>query len=452
MASAPSKPSLQVSVTNRAILAMAMPISLALLVPQLNFVTNTIFLGGLGETELGVAGITGVYYLVFALIGNGLNSGLQSLLSRRAGENRPEEMGRLYSQALWIASGFALASILLTWTVAGPLLHFSLHSDEVAEQARGFLQIRVLGIPFLYLFQLSNAFLISSGHSHYLKYGFMVEAVFNIFLDYGLIYGHFGMPRLGFNGAAIASVLAEIIAVITVLGIIRYRQLHRQFSLFSHTRYDRQRAGLYFRQSSPLILQYLLSIVAWLLFYMLIEHQGKRPLAISNTMRNIFGIFGIFVWAFASTSNAMVSNIIGQGRPDDVEPLIKRITRLSLLFTSVLCVAVNLFPGIYLQLFTRDNSFTDAAIPVIRMVTAGVLCMSVATVWLNAVTGTGNTRMNLLIEIVAIVLYSVYIIGIVEIGRFGLVWAWSSELLYWAVLLFLSWRYIRSQRWRGKII
>ena len=66
---------LQVEISNKQILSIAMPIALAMLVPQINFVANTVFLSGLGETELGVAGITGVYYLVFALVGNGLNSG-----------------------------------------------------------------------------------------------------------------------------------------------------------------------------------------------------------------------------------------------------------------------------------------------------------------------------------------------------------------------------------------
>ena len=65
---------------------MALPISLALLVPQINFITNNIFLSSLGEKELASAGITGVYYLIFAVIGNGLNNGLQALIARRAGK------------------------------------------------------------------------------------------------------------------------------------------------------------------------------------------------------------------------------------------------------------------------------------------------------------------------------------------------------------------------------
>ena len=109
---------LRVQITNRQILKIALPISLAMLVPQINFVTNNIFLSKLGETILGTAGITGVFYLIFALIGNGLNSGLQSLIARRAGENRPEEIGKLFGQSIWIVLYFSAAGILITYLFA----------------------------------------------------------------------------------------------------------------------------------------------------------------------------------------------------------------------------------------------------------------------------------------------------------------------------------------------
>lgn len=91
MAANSTIPDLRLQTSNRQILRIALPISLALLVPQINFVINNVFVSGLGETELGTAGITGVFYLVFALAGNGLNSGLQGLLARRAGENKRTE-------------------------------------------------------------------------------------------------------------------------------------------------------------------------------------------------------------------------------------------------------------------------------------------------------------------------------------------------------------------------
>ncbi len=423
-----------------------------MLVPQINFVTNNIFLSGLGETELGTAGITGVFYLVFALVGNGLNSGLQGLIARRAGENRPDEIGKLFGQSIWIAMFFAVAGILLTWIAAPYFLTASLHSANVQNQAIEFLKIRIWGLPFLYLFQLGNAFLVGSNNSRYMKYAFIMEAALNIFLDYVLIYGHWGFPELGFNGAAVASVIAEVIAVLVVYSIISYKKFQYRFGLFDYFRFNKPLASLIFRQSSPLVLQFLLSILAWLLFYILIENKGERPLAISNTMRNIFGLFGIFVWAFASTSNAMVSNIIGQGAKDKVPVLIRKIVLLSFGFTFFLCLLLNLFPGLFLGVFGRDDTFINEAVPVIRMVSLGVLSMSIATVWLNAVTGTGNTRMNLLIEIVAITLYSTFVWLALKAWDLSLVWAWASELFYWAVLFVLSFLYIKSGKWKKKVI
>ena len=443
-----STSSLQVQISNRDILKIALPISLALLVPQINFITNNIFVSGLGETELGTAGITGVFYLIFALIGNGLNAGLQGLMSRKAGENNPAAIGQLFVQGLWVAMMFALTGIILTELFAPYFLSSSLHSPKVYEEAMDFLRIRVWGIPFLYMFQMGNALLVSTSNSRYMKFGFWVEASLNILLDYALIYGHFGMPALGFNGAAYASVIAEAAGMLVVAGIIFFKGFDKRFGIFAHYRYQPKIIAAIFKQSSPLVVQWLISILAWLLFYIFIEHKGERPLAISNTMRNIFGLFGIFVWSFASTTNSMVSNIIGQGKSDQVIRLIKKIMWLSFGFTFFLCSLINIFPGLFLDIYGRDQSFTADAIPVIRMVSMGILLMSFATVWLNAVTGTGKTRVNLAIEIIAIVFYTAYIYLVLRVWDLSLVWAWGSELVYWSSLLILSYAYIRYGRWK----
>lgn len=457
MANIAPNTNLQVQISNRQILKIALPITLALLVPQINFVANTVFLSGLGETELGAAGITGVYYLVFALVGNGLNAGLQALIARRAGQNRPEEIGKMFAQSIWIALLFAAAGILITYLSASYFLSSALSIPTIQQEAIEFVKLRVWGLPFLYLFQMGNALLVGTNNSRYMKYGFMVEALLNILLDYALIYGHLGLPALGFNGAAIASVIAEMTGMLVVLFIIFRKKFHRLFSLFIHLRFNKPLAGLLFRQSSPLVMQYVLSVGAWLLFYILIENSGsgekkERPLAISNTMRNVFAIFGIFIWAFASTCNAMVSNIIGQDKKDKVLFLISKIARLSFFFTASLCLLANLFPHIPLSMYGRDEGFIADAVPVFRIVTVGLLFMSIAAVWLNGVTGTANSRVNLGIEIIAIALYIVYVYFVLRVWKLSLAWAWASELLYWTTLFTLSYLYLRSGKWKKKVI
>ena len=88
---------LRVNTGYKDILKMALPITLAMLVPQINFLTNSIFLSGLGEHSLASAGLAGVYYLIFAVIGSGLSNGTQVLFARKAGENKHEgKIGRAH--------------------------------------------------------------------------------------------------------------------------------------------------------------------------------------------------------------------------------------------------------------------------------------------------------------------------------------------------------------------
>src|ERR1700755_2957728 len=151
----------KVGITNRDILKMALPISLAILVPQINFITNNIFLGHLDQVgdALSTAGITGVYYLVFAVVGQGLNSGLQALIARRAGEGRVEEIGKLFSQGMFIALTLSAVGIAVTWLIAPAVLSWSLHSAPLRDQAISFLRIRIWGLPCLYVYQMRNALL-----------------------------------------------------------------------------------------------------------------------------------------------------------------------------------------------------------------------------------------------------------------------------------------------------
>ena len=421
---------------------------MALFIPQINFITNNIFLGSLGEQELATAGITGVYYLVVAVMGNGLNNALQSIISRRAGENNFSAIGRTYVQGLRIGLLFAVGGVLLTYSLTPLAMRYFLHSQAVQDQAIRFLYIRVWGLPFLFVYQMSNAFLVGTNHSRYLVFGTLSETLVNVFLDYSLIKGHFGFPALGFNGGAYASIAAEITGMVVVLSCIGLKGLHRRFFLFRQVRFDRTLSLLIFKQSIPLVLQYSMSLASWLYFYTLIEHHGILELSVSNTMRNIIGLFGVISWSFASTTNAMVSTIIGQGLQAKVGSLVTRIMLLSLSICLGIALALNLFPRAFLSIYGQDQVFVETALPVLRVVTGSLCLMSVATVWLNAVTGTGKTRVNLALEVITLVAYIIYVYQVLEHYRLNLLWAWGSEYLYWIFLFTGAFWYMRLGRWK----
>ena len=443
-------PDLRVIISNKQVLKLAMPIAASIVVPQINFITNNIFLGSLGQESLAVAGITGVYYLIFAVIGIGLNNGLQALIARRAGANQIDEIGSLFAQGIRIAVVLAILGMLVTWFAAPHILKWALHDEKNVRIAVSFLNIRITGLLFLFLYQMRNALLVGTNQSKFLIIGTASESVANILLDYALIYGKFGLPSLGFNGAAYASVLAEAIGLLVIFYVIYANGVSRQLKLFKNFRYNKIHTRLILKQSAPLITQHAISICSWEFFYILIEHHGTRDLAISNTMRNIFGIFCCFTWAFAATACTMVSNIIGQGLENRVNELILKIVKLSMLFAFTSAFILNLFPSVFLSVYGQGDDFIQSAIPVLRVVSVAMLIMSFSAIWLNAVTGTGSSKVNLAIEVVAIVLYCIYVYLVLEKYKLPITIGWISEWVYWISMFIPSLLYMRSARWKNR--
>jgi MATE family multidrug resistance protein len=441
---------LQVKLTTRQILSIALPISLALLIPQINFITNNIFLGDWSKRSLGDAGITNVYYLILAIAGMGFNNALQSLISKRAGQGNLDTIHVLVHQAFRIAMIFSLAGILFTWFLAPvilkPFLNPISYTDEI-----NFLRIRVLGLPFLYLFQLGGAFLVGTLNSKYLMIGFIVQTAINIFLDFTLIKGRLGFPQLGFNGAAVSSVIAEIVGLIVVIIVISRLKLHRQFNLSAKYVYDKTVSKEIIKISTPLVLQYMLSLTTWLVFFIMIDGSyNDDDKAISNIMRNVFGFAGVFNWAFASTTNAMVSNLVGQGRNYDVLTAVKKIMWFSFLSALFMVILLNIFPYTFFRMFGQGDDFIARGIPVLRVVSGAMLMMSIAVVWLSSLTGTGQTKINLLTEGIAVILYMSYTTFIVKVEKLPLSYAWSNEWVYWSVTFLIAFIFMNKSKWKKK--
>ena len=439
---------LKLNISYRQILQMSLPISFAILVPQFNFLINSFFLSQLGPGYIGAAGITGVYYLIFSAIGFGLNNGLQGLISRRGGQDREGEIGALFMQSVYITLAIAAVGIACTYLIA-PAIFRKNTDPALYEQSMGFLYIRIWGLPFLYLYQMRNALLVGTNQSKLLVWGTLAETLSNILFDYGLIFGKMGFPKMGFNGAAYASVMAEFIGMVVVFAIIKAKGMGERFGLFKSFRFNWEVTKTILIQSSPLIMQYGISIISWEFFFILVSHDGRMALDISQLMRLLFGFFGIFIWAFAATSNTMVSNIIGQGMNKRVMILVKRIALLSSGSTVLIFIPLQFFPEVLLGAFLDDPSYLAAAIPVLRVVSFAILLMSVSTICLNAVTGTGNTKINLLIEAVTIVLYCCYIYTTMEKLNLSIAWGWGSEILYWSTILIISLAYLLSGKWNN---
>jgi MATE family multidrug resistance protein len=230
------------------------------------------------------------------------------------------------------------------------------------------------------------------------------------------------------------------------------RGMYRTYPIFSYFKFDFEQSRKTLNVASPLIVQFLFSIGGWQVFFIFVEHLGERELAASQILRSVFGIVSIGTWAFASVCNTMVSNVIGQGKQREVLPVILKTAKLSLMYAAIVCLILLNFSNEFLSLYRNDVSMVVLARPSLQVIVVATLIMSLSTVMFNGVVGTGNTMVNLLIEVTCVLIYLVYCYFIIEKNRMSLQWAWGSEFVYWTTLFIASYFYIRSGKWKGKKI
>lgn len=409
-------------------------------------------MGMLGERELGVNGITGVFYLILSMIGYGLSSGVQIQMARRAGEENKDGIAETFMNGAMLSFMFSLGLMVVSLWFTPILFSFSLNDDANFSLSISYTYMRVWGLPFLMMAQLLSSFFISIGRSRFLIYGSLVATALNILFDYLLIFGKWGFPVMGFKGAALASVISEIFYAVTMLTIFFYHNFHRVYPVFRFSRFNFQLSQRTLKVSAPLIIQFMFSIGGWLVFFFFIEHLGKQSLAASQMLRSIFGLVGVGTWALATTCNTMVSNIIGQGRRKEVIATIIKISKLSLGYSIVLCLLLLFFSNQFLSLYSSDTALISFTIPSLRIIVVATLIMAVSTVAFNGVVGTGNTLINLIMEISCVGIYLVYCYYFIHLKHSELYICWGSEFVYWTSLLIGSALYLYSGKWRGKNI
>ena len=147
----------------------------------------------------------------------------------------------------------------------------------------------------------------------------------------------------------------------------------------------------------------------------------------------------------------MVSNVIGQGKLAEVLPTIKKIGFVSFIMIVPLCILINVFPHLFYAMFNASPDFVNDAIPVMRTVSLAIILMSQGSVWLNAISGTGLTKITLSIEILTVMVYVIYVYFAVQIKTNTLVWAWASEFFYWGIILICALVFFHQYNWKSKV-
>lgn len=430
---------------------ITLPVLFSLLVEQAIGITDTAFLGHVGEVELGASAIAGVCYLIMFVVGSGFGMGLQVLIARLNGEKNKEEITTIFSTGLYFLIFLAFVIILLSRLGLPPLLHQIIKSDDIYNAAIAYLDWRVYGLVFSFVIIAFRSYYVGITQTKILSVCSVVMVLVNIVCNYILVFGKYGFPELGIKGAAIGSTIAEFSAVLLFVLHYRITKKGRLFNRLSCIKKQWSDLKRILNLSVWTMLQSFLSLASWLVFFVIIEHIGERALSVSNIVRSISAVPFMLVQSFAYTGSSLVGNLIGEGKGEMVMKLCWKIIKVCYLFCLPLLLLGFIFPGLFLKIYT-DNFILEkeSVLPLFVMLSAVLLSVP-ASVFYCAISGTGNTFVTLKIGIFALVVYVVYIEILAYIAP-NVSLLWTSEHIYAAVLFILSVIYMLSGKWKHKKI
>ncbi len=440
----------------RNIWQVAFPILLSLLMEHLIGLTDTAFLGRLGghaaEVALGASALGGVYYIAVFMLGFGFSVGAQILMARRNGEERFREIGPIFQQsALFL---LFLASVVFAFSkLAAPhVLRGLISSEEIYRATLEYLDWRVYGFFFIFLAVIFRAYYVAVTRTRILTINSVAMVLSNVVLNYGLIFGRFGLPALGIAGAAIASAVAELVSLVFFVVYTSTRVDWRRYDLFRRTKLRLRELGHVLSLSSWTMVQQFVAVGTWFLFFVAVEHLGERPLAVTNIVRSVSSLLFIIVSSFATTGSSLVSNMMGAEQAREVMPTVWRILRMCYLFVLPLLAIILVFPSLVLRSYTDNLQLVEASVPALLVMASAYLIQTPALIWFNSVSGTGNTRAAFALEMAAIATYAGYVWWVVIRLRADVAWCWTTEHLYGTVMFLLAYLYMRKADWQSKKI
>ena len=420
------------------------PVMMSILIEQLINITDAVFLGHVGEVELGASALAGIWYLALYMLGFGFSLGLQVVVARRNGEQRYGDTGTTFFQGLFFLMGLAAVLCLVSKLFSPVVLSRLIASADVYRAVVDYLDWRIWGLLFSFPFLALRSFLVGITRTRALNVAAFTAVLVNIPGNWLFIFG----LDMGIAGAALASSLAEMCSL-AVLSVHVVRKTDRRLYGL-RCQFDRGVLRHVCRLSVWSMWHAFIGVASWLAFFVAVEHLGAMELAATNVIRSVSTLFFVIVSSFAATTGSLVSNLLGAGEGAKIFPLCNRVVRLGYAVgLPLVALAVACYRPV-VGFYTDSEILVQLARwPFVVMLANYVFALP-GYVYMNAVTGTGATRAAFAFQLVTIIAYQACLWGISCFSR-SLAVYWTAEYLYVVLLGLLSAAYLNYRIAKSKV-
>lgn len=358
-----------------------------------------VFVGQKGDASVAAVGLAGQIAFLLNLVHFGIISGAAMFTAQFWGKRDIPNLRRVLGLCLMLALSASLIFFTLAQLFPSQILH--IYSKDAEVIALGTNYIRLFSWTFLF-FAVTFSYALVMRSTGNVKIPTMVSVgalLISTFLSYVLIFGKFGFPELGIQGAAVAAVIARFLECVTLLTIIYTRDTPVAASFRELTGFDRLFFGRVIKPMLPVILNELfwsLGITTYNIIYGRMGTQSYAAINIVSTIEQV--AFVVFIGVSNATS-VLVGNRIGAGKEDEAYLYAGRSLGIGIVGGLFLGLVLQLVKAPILSLYNVSPEVIRNASNIINVVTFFLwIRVNNMTTVVGILRAGGDTRFSLFLD------------------------------------------------------
>jgi MATE family multidrug resistance protein len=380
----------------REVWLLAYPVVVTQLSATLMGVVDSAMVGRLGPTELAAVGFGTIWiWTVFSLF-YGTATGVQTFVSQFDGAGRPEACGAWAWQAMWVLVPAAALTVLALRPVVDDLLSLLGTSAELHSAASSYMHARLPGEVGFAVWMVVTSFFRGTGDTRTPMVVSIAVNILNAVIDYGLIFGNFGLPAWGVTGAATATAIAQWTGALVLLALFRRRRL-RRFGT-QPVAPDLASARRFLRVGAPIGGQWCVSVASFAVFTTIVARMGDDSMAASQAFIMLLSLSFMQAIGLSVAAQTLVGRYKGARDAEAARRSFASSLGLAFLLAGGVALLFIAAPGPLLRIFTDDPEIVALGRPLLLVGAIFQLCDAIAIISQGALRGGGDTRWPFLVE------------------------------------------------------
>lgn len=434
----------------RDVLRIAWPSFVELTLTQLASMADLMMVGQLGSWAITSVGLANQPKMLLMTMYMAMNVGVTALVARNKGAGNQKRANLMLRQGLLLTFFLAITTSILGYIFAEPLIQFMGATDaQTLAGGTVYLQIQAVGLITVALTSTVTAALRGAGNSRTAMYYNLTSNLVNVILNYILIYGHFGFPKMGVAGASLATILGQLVACIMAFCAVTGHKNYVCLKIREGFKPNKQALASIFKIGMPAMVEQLVMRAGVIMYSKTVASLGTAVFATHQVCMNIQALSFMNGQAFAVSATSLVGQSLGKRRPDMAQAYSYRTRRVGMVVSFVLMGVFLFFGRPIVSMYTAEADVIKMGASILMFVAAVQPFQASQFILAGALRGAGDTRATAIITFITVLLVRPGLaIIMVKFLHWGLPGAWVALVSDQLLRSLLVWVRFSSGKWK----